>query len=151
MVFLDDVCLSQSQVNGIYHYRIGSGCAVSPPSGNISKCEASNGCSTNIAAYSLASFPPSVRKLTIIGIAKDGHIIYGPYLSSGTNINSGVDICNGMFYNSGRDYAYFATRKYPYIIGCFGPGNYPSFGPKCTTNGQLSYTMSTHTIVQSEE
>ena len=84
--------------------------------------------------------------MTVIGVAKDGHVVYGPYLSANTRVTSGFDICNGMFYDSIGNYAYFATSTYPYLVGCFGPGNYPSFGPNCTTNGVSSYTMSTYAI-----
>ncbi len=137
-----DACLAHAQATGIYHYHIASGCAVSPPTGNISTCSQTTACANNIASYFLTLFPTSAQTLTVIGIAKDGHIIYGPYLSTGKIITSGVDMCNGMFYNVGGDYAYFATNKYPYITGCYGPGNYPSFGPNCTTNGFSSYSMS---------
>ena len=78
--------------------------------------------------------------MTVIGIAKDGHVIYGPYLSSGVQVTSGFDICNGVFFDSIGNYGYFATTTYPYITGCFGPGNYPSFKPNCTTNPAAAYT-----------
>jgi hypothetical protein len=145
-----DTCLAHPQSSGIYHYHMATGCAVSPPTGNISSCSSSTACSSDIASYSIASFPSSAKKLTVIGIAKDGHVIYGPYTSSGQLITSGVDICNGMFYDSIGNYAYFATNKYPYITGCFGPGNYPSFGPNCTTNGQSSYSMSIYALTRSK-
>ncbi len=145
-----DACLSHPQTAGIYHYHMASGCAVSPPSGNISSCSATPACAADIASYSLTLFPSSAKKLTVIGIAKDGHVIYGPYLSNGNTLSSGFDICNGMFYDSIGNYAYFATTKFPYITGCFGPGNYPSFGPNCTTNGQTSYTKSIYATLLSE-
>ncbi len=65
--------------------------------------------------------------MTVIGISKDGYVIYTPYLSSGTQVKSGFDICNGMFYDSIGNYAYFATTTttYPYITGCFGLANHP--------------------------
>jgi hypothetical protein len=145
-----DACLAHPQENGIYHYHMASGCAVSPPSGNISTCDATYACSADIATYSLTLFPSSAKKLTVIGIAKDGHVIYGPYWSTGNLITSGIDICNGMFYDTIGNYAYFSTIKYPYITGCFGPGNYPSFGPNCTTNGQTSYTKSNYAALHSK-
>ena len=40
----------------------------------------------NISYYALASFPSSAHNLTVIGIAKDGHVIYGPYLSTGVQV-----------------------------------------------------------------
>ena len=59
----------------------------------------------------------------MIGIAKDGHVIYGPYQSTGTTVTQGTDICNGMFHDATGNYGYFATQKFPYITGCFGPAN----------------------------
>ncbi|UJR25030.1 hypothetical protein I4U23_006390 [Adineta vaga] len=143
-----DACLAHPQTSGLYHYHAASGCAVSPPTGNISLCDTTNGCSTDVAGYIISTWPSSAKKLTVIGIAKDGHVIYGPYLNTGEVVSSGVDICNGMFYDSIGNYGYFATTKFPYITGCFGPGNYPSFGPTCTTNGQSSYTMSKYAAVK---
>lgn len=145
-----DSCLSHPSPATIYHYHIGSGCAVSPPSGNITTCSETSACASDVASYSLTLFE-SAKTLTVIGIAKDGHVIYGPYLSDGSLVTSGFDICNGMFYDDAGNYAYFVTTKYPYITGCFGPGNYPSFGPTCTTNGQTSYTKSTYATALSSK
>ena len=141
-----DQCLSHPTGHGEFHYHIASGCMINPPPGNVSNCGPNIGCLNNVSSYSIGSFP-SNRTLTIIGIAKDGHVIFGPYLSPGVEASSGLDICNGMFYDSIENYAYFATRTYPYITGCFGPGNYPSFTPNCTTNSPRNYTMSAHALV----
>jgi hypothetical protein len=137
-----DSCLAHCQMTGIYHYHIGSGCMVNPPNGSITAC-AGTTCITNIANYSISLFY-NYQKMTVIGVAKDGHVIYGPYLSANTRVTSGFDVCNGMFYDSIGNYAYFATSTYPYLVGCFGPGNYPSFGPTCTTNGVASYNMTSY-------
>ena len=138
-----DSCLAHCQNVGIYHYHIASGCAVNPPTGNISSCAGTSACSSNISSYSLSGFA-SYQTLTVIGVARDGHVIYGPYISSGNRVTTGFDVCNGMFYDSIGNYAYFSTSTYPYLTGCFGPGNYPSFGPNCTTNGVSSYSMSSY-------
>ena len=138
-----DQCLSHPAGNGEFHYHISSGCMVDPPQGNLTNCSPTIGCLNNVSSYSLQTFA-SFKNLTIIGIAKDGHVIYGPYLSSGVQVTSGFDICNGMFYDSIGNYAYFATTTYPYITGCFGPGNYPSFKPNCTTNPAAAYTKSSY-------
>ena len=138
-----DQCLSHPTGQGEYHYHIASGCMVNPPSGNLVGCSPMIGCANNVANYSMQTFS-SYKNLTVIGIAKDGHVIYGPYLSSGERVTSGFDICNGMFYDSIGNYAYFATSTYPYITGCLGPGNYPAFTPNCTTNGPNSYTKSSY-------
>ena len=137
-----DQCLSHPG-GGELHYHMASGCMVNPPQGNLTGCIPQIGCANNIAPYSLQMFS-SYKTLTVIGIAKDGHVIYGPYLSSGAQVTSGFDVCNGMFYDSIGNYAYFATTTYPYITGCFGPGNYPNFQPNCTTNPALRYTKSSY-------
>ncbi|CAF1131715.1 unnamed protein product [Adineta steineri] len=140
-----DTCLAHCQITGIYHYHIASGCQVNPPTGNISSCAGTSSCISNVATYPISSFSNYQTK-TVLGVAKDGHVIYGPYLSSGTRVITGFDVCNGMFYDSIGNYAYFATSTYPYLVGCFGPGNYPSFAPNCTTNGVSSYNMSSYAI-----
>jgi len=138
-----DTCLAHYQAAGVYHYHIGSGCMVNPPTGSIASCASTSSCISSIATYSMSGFANYQTK-TVIGVAKDGHVIYGPYLSANTRVTSGFDVCNGMFYDSIGNYAYFATSTYPYLVGYFGPGNYPSFGPNCTTNGVSSYNMSTY-------
>ncbi len=140
-----DSCLAHCQAAGAYHYHMATGCMVNPPTGTITSCMGTPACQSNIATYSISSFS-SYQTMTVIGIAKDGHVVYGPYLSANTRVTSGFDVCNGMFYDSIGNYAYFATSTYPYMVGCFGPGNYPSFGPNCTTNGVSSYNMSSYAI-----
>jgi hypothetical protein len=140
-----DTCLAHCQTAGIYHYHISSGCMVNPPTGPISGCAATTACISNISNYAMSGFS-SYQTMTVIGVATDGHVVYGPYLSSNNRVTSGFDVCNGMFYDSIGNYAYFATSTYPYLVGCFGPGNYPSFGPNCTTNGVSSYSMSNYAI-----
>ncbi|CAF1214715.1 unnamed protein product [Adineta steineri] len=137
-----DQCISHpAPTSGEYHYHMASGCMLNPPAGNISGCGPDTGCSPNVANYSLQMFS-SYKNLTVIGIAKDGHVIYGPYNSTGQQVTSGFDVCNGMFYDSIGNYAYFATTTYPYITGCFGPANYPNAKPNCTSNPAQSYTKS---------
>ena len=138
-----DQCLSHPTFQGEFHYHVASGCILNPPVGNVTGCSPTIGCANNIANYSIGTFS-NYKNLTVIGIAKDGHVIYGPYLSTGYQVTSGFDMCNGMFYDSIGNYGYFVTSTYPYITGCFGPGNYPSFAPNCTTNGVTRYSMSSY-------
>ena len=70
---------------GTYHYHIGTGCALDPPSNPVSSCSSVSECSSNIANYSISLFN-NYRSLNVIGIAKDGHAIYGPYDSTGTEV-----------------------------------------------------------------
>ena len=92
---------------------------------------------------------------TIIGIAKDGHLVYGPTmnLTSKTAVSGGTDICNGVFFDGHqgdgvlRSYAYQATAHFPYLVGCFGPSTYPNahdVRPACTTNPPSSYESWAH-------
>ena len=72
-----------------------------------------------------------------VGIAKDGHVIYGPYKEDGTLWNAcDLDLCNGMYLNE-NIYAYATTTFHPYFVGCWGPGNYLyNMSTRCSTNGK---------------
>lgn len=55
------------------------------------------------------------------GLAKDGHVIYGPYNSDGEYWTcDDVDMCNGFFLDDGS-YGYASTTFFPYMVGCWGP------------------------------
>ncbi|CAF1074746.1 unnamed protein product [Rotaria sp. Silwood1] len=81
-----DACLGHPNQQNMYHYHIGTACALTLPNGSIAQCTNIPSCSTNIANYSISSFN-QYRTITVIGIAKDGHIIYGPYDSTGTEVS----------------------------------------------------------------
>lgn len=72
----------------------------------------------------------------VYGLAKDGHVIYGPFNAAGETWGcDDVDMCNGFFLSSG-DYAYASTIKFPYMVGCWGPARTThTHMPTCTTNG----------------
>jgi len=56
----------------------------------------------------------------ILGISRDGHMVYGPYNSDGELWTcADHDICNGAFIDG--NYVYLSTTTFPYILGCFGP------------------------------
>lgn len=58
----------------------------------------------------------------IAGIARDGHLIYGPYNDDGELWEcEDHDICNGVNFDNDQ-YAYVGTSTFPYILGCYGPG-----------------------------
>jgi hypothetical protein len=140
-----DQCLGHTDPNGTYHYHIGSSCPLRPPVGLTTSCENIPTCRESLANYSASMFTRGYHKLTPIGVSKDGHVVYGPYTSDGGRVTSGFDICNGMFFDSIGNYGYFATNTFPYIIGCFGPSNYPDkLVPNCTTNPPSYYTKSYH-------
>lgn len=74
----------------------------------------------------------------VYGLAKDGHVIYGPYNGSGELWACGdVDVCNGFWLDDGS-YGYASTTFFPYLVGCWGPG--PAFDETwdmatCTSSG----------------
>ena len=57
----------------------------------------------------------------MIGLARDGHLIYGPHDDNGELWSSeDYDECNGAFLLD-NSYAYAPTANNPYSIGCWGP------------------------------
>ena len=64
----------------------------------------------------------SVKKIflgedNILGIAKDGHAIFGPYYSDGSEATAGLDICNGANLDTDGDkitdtYGYFIEEAF---------------------------------------
>jgi len=81
-----DACLGHpSPSNNAYHYHAASGCAFTASNSSILSCTSTAACNSNVATYSVSTFS-SHNTLTVIGIAKDGHIIYGPYTSAGVQV-----------------------------------------------------------------
>ncbi len=85
----------------------------------------------------------TVGPLDVVGIAKDGHIIYGVQNAAGAAW-TGYDYCNGIFLDGDNDgtkeeYSYVSTITFPYQVGCFGNANTPAtYAPECTTNYSLT-------------
>ena len=80
----------------------------------------------------------------ILGLAKDGHFIFGPYYKDGSEATAGFDVCNGVHFDRDGDksedvYGYFSRKTFPYVVGCFGPGNYPQVLPSCTSSPPTAY------------
>ena len=68
-----------------------------------------------------------------MGLAKDGHIIVGPYNDDGELWSCDEhDVCNGVFL-SDNSYAYAMTYTFPYVVGCWGPGPDQEFKATCTS------------------
>lgn len=58
-----------------------------------------------------------------VGLARDGHVIKGPYNGNGELWGcDDHDICNGAFLSDGS-YAYVTTTTFPYVVGCWGPAS----------------------------
>lgn len=150
-----DLCLGHNQRNaasGMYHYHAVSPCMMD---GNfltgrdMSDCASNAECHADKVAWALKGFEASqYRTQTVIGVAKDGHVLYGMYDSSGALWSTTtVDACNGVWDPTKQDYFYVATRWHPYLIGCMGPANQPhkNAAPlyaKCSLNGMERYVGS---------
>ena len=117
-----DTCMGFPDANGVYHYHMIPACiGTSTISATVTACSASTTCNTDVNAYASSTWNTK-KTLTPLGIAKDGHVIYGPYKNSGSMWSAcDVDICNGITLNG--VYSYVATHFHPYFIGCWGPGN----------------------------
>ena len=74
------------------------------------------------------------KNLTVLGIAKDGHIIVGPYDSNGNYYDcTKLDTCYGTYLSDGS-YIYIYNDKFPYGVNCFGPGVANTYSASCSTN-----------------
>eukprot|EP00347_Sterkiella_histriomuscorum_P013853 403363115 len=129
-----DECLGNADDRGYYHYYSVSPCL---QSSNYKKLRVKNMCSdvglcaNETVQYALNYF---VKDFAPIGIAKDGHIIIGPYKDDKTLWQPcEVDACNGVV-NEAGEYSYVSTMFYPYTVGCWGPSNRRLYEPKCSAN-----------------
>lgn len=69
----------------------------------------------------------------MIGLARDGHIIVGPYNADGHEWACDEhDVCNGAFVDG--QYVYVSTSTFPYVVGCWGPGPQQTNNVSCSTN-----------------
>lgn len=86
--------------------------------------ECTGPCAADPMKFFRSSYEFQFTKLQIIGIALDGHVIYGPYNEDHELWTcDDHDICNGRFFTDmDNSYAYIVTQTHPYVIGCWGPG-----------------------------
>jgi hypothetical protein len=115
-----DICGAHTNSNGYYHYHAHSYCVIDPSlADDLVPCVDDDECWDDPPAYLTDQFP---RTLTPLGLAKDGHIVWGPYDKDGNLFERcDVDVCNGLWLDG--YYSYVATSFAPYLPGCFGPGS----------------------------
>jgi hypothetical protein len=115
-----DICGSHVNGNGYLHYHAASYCVVDPSlADDFEICYDNDDCWEDPPNWLAEQFP---RTLTPLGIAKDGHIIWGPYDNDGNLFERcDVDVCNGLFLDG--YYSYVASTFAHYLPGCFGPGS----------------------------
>ena len=87
-----DFCLGHPNPPLTYHYHIGSPCLFGEPSQN-KPCLAEYGCDAK--TFFNAAFDKE-KKPMVIGIARDGRVVYGPYESEGKRADK-LDICKVGF------------------------------------------------------
>ena len=118
-------------------------------SNTVGLCSERANCVNDPLSYGRAAggFTTNFQGLRIIGLAKDGHVIYGPYNSDGELWEcDDHDICNGRYFSEmDGSYAYVATATHPYILGCFGPAPEQIYYQECSQNtcGAVSSLMNT--------
>lgn len=135
-----DTCLAHPNVNGVFHYHVMSPCVPdSSVADNVGACATDDTCSADALAYAVDYFTDidgdDWSTLHPFGIAKDGHIIWGPYNEDGEEwADCDVDLCNGRRIDG--NYGYMSTSFHPYFVGCWGPGNYNTDAHECSTNAR---------------
>lgn len=76
------------------------------------------------------------KGLNVIGIARDGHMIIGPFNSELKLWQPcQVDFCNGV--TIGGSYYYASTMFHPYTVGCWGPGSSNLWAGECSSNAKV--------------
>ena len=108
------------------------------PGVNMFRCSESSSCTDTLFASikSFGGFDAYHKGLQVIGIALDGHAIYGPYNEDHELWTcEDHDICNGRFFpEMDNSYAYVTTSTHPYTVGCIGPGPNAIFAQRCSIN-----------------
>ena len=108
-------------MQGVFHYHYMPVCLADSSLASNDKCISN---CEDIKNYGIEGFKNN-KTISPIGIAKDGHIVYGPYDDSGMLFKGeDVDVCNGLTIDG--TYAYVSTSFHPYFVGCWGPGNKPT-------------------------
>ncbi|CDW91811.1 UNKNOWN [Stylonychia lemnae] len=131
-----DNCLGSAEFSGYYHYYGWSPCIL--PSGPIKsrdaqECNNIPKCKQDKLAYALSFMQYQEKTIMIIGIARDGHSILGPYKRDGTLWQPcDIDLCNGV--EIAGVYYYATTMFHPYTVGCWGPGPKKTISEECSNN-----------------
>jgi hypothetical protein len=133
-----DYCMGDTQYTTFYHYYSMSPCIFDGSLKSLPgayACSADATCKSDKKTYILKA-KTSQKTLLPVGIARDGHKIYGPYDSTGATWDAcDVDMCNGLYING--EYAYVMTTFFPYSVGCFAVGNQPVLSASCSINSRV--------------
>eukprot|EP00347_Sterkiella_histriomuscorum_P013676 403363796 len=146
-----DICLGNSITYNTYRYHSYSACVYQVDIRKIAQqCNGKTKCNEDKLQWALDNTPKILRDITPIGIAKDGHVIYGPYNSNQQLWQPcDVDVCNGRIFTTDY-YGYVATMFHPYIISCWGPGNKiineedKIIAAQCSGKARVCYTFASN-------
>lgn len=137
-----DGCLGHPNGPGVYHYHILSPCIIDSSSvSTTSSCTSITDCASDVASYTL-DFYADYKEETVLGIARDGHLLLGPYNYKGSQFDcTDFDQCAGTYSNDGS-YVYIFNNVYPYVNNGWGPCGDLVYEASCTTNTCSSYDSS---------
>ena len=134
-----DQCLTHPTPTKEYHYHMWSPCykkgnGYASTSVAPDMCKDKKACHDDPIQFAInAAFTDTTTYGDIIGITRDGHMIYGPYNKDGELWSCDEhDICNGTFIDG--NYVYVSTTTFPYILGCFGPGPQQEHAVTCSNS-----------------
>jgi len=156
-----DTCLSHPSPFGGFHYHMWGPCLKSgmgfhDDSAAPDLCRDTDGCTDDIGTFAIESKLSSNSEYTFtaanwddpIGLARDGHVVIGPYKSDGDNWGcDDRDACNGAFVDG--SYVYVGSSTFPYVVGCWGPGPDASWAPTCSSSGCGTATGALQSVVYS--
>ena len=150
-----DACLCHPTPFGEIHYHYWSPCIKAGAGFADAKvapalCKDAAGCTTGTPDFVRtgssggqdAAYKDTTNNGGMLGLARDGHIIVGPYNGSGSSWTcSEHDVCNGAFVDN--QYVYVSTSEFPYVVGCWGPATTQTHKATCSTNNCPSTAAST--------
>jgi len=83
---------------GLLHYRTMSPCMTIPPTSNPPMCDDVDSCDDDPYKYMYSVWTDKTNNGGVVGLARDGHVIVGPYNDDGELWNcDDHDVCNGVF------------------------------------------------------
>ena len=131
-----DDCLQHASPTGQLHHHSLSPCtkASNVRSSTVKPgfCEDST-CIDDAHVWSRLGWEDTSDYGGVYGLARDGHVIYGPYNADGELWGcDDHDVCNGFFLDDGS-YGYASTSTFPYIVGCWGPGPAQEYAVSCSS------------------
>ncbi|CDW88993.1 UNKNOWN [Stylonychia lemnae] len=133
-----DQCLGNGELSNGYHYYSLSPCmikAYSRKQTSPKECLDIPACQSDKLKFMRTEITQATG-FAPIGIALDGHVIFGPYNATGNLWQPcDVDACNGITVDN--NYIYVSTMFHPYTVGCWGPANPKHFKQACTSQSKI--------------